>query len=55
MKKGFFSRVTAVVLVLALVALSIGCVPPQSTDRFDPKRQARQDDLLRWMQDDHRN
>lgn len=54
MKTKAVIRATAMLLVLAVAALGLGCADKGSYDRFDPKRQAKQEDLLRWMQDDHR-
>lgn len=54
MKTKAVIRATAMLLVLAVAALGLGCVDKGPYDRFDPKRQAKQEDLLRWMQDDHR-
>jgi hypothetical protein len=55
MERSFLTRLLAALLTLAVLAVCLGCAPPSSYDRNDPKRQARQDELLRWMQTDHRN
>mgnify|MGYP001807014075 CR=1 FL=1 len=55
MKKSFPIRLLAALMTLAVLAVCLGCAPPSAYDRNDPNRQARQDELLRWMQTDHRN
>ncbi|MDQ7832201.1 MAG: hypothetical protein RDU30_10735 [Desulfovibrionaceae bacterium] len=55
MKAKAFFRATTMLLVLAVAALALGCTGSGPYDRFDPNRQAKQEELLRWMQEDHRN
>lgn len=55
MKRLLSTRLLAALLTMAVLAVALGCTPSSNYDRFDPKRQARQDDLLRWMQSDHRD
>ncbi|MFZ5810809.1 MAG: hypothetical protein ACOY4F_02070 [Thermodesulfobacteriota bacterium] len=54
MKRFVGCRALVVLLLFAVASLAVGCSPPSSGDRFDPKRQAKQQELLQWMQEDHR-
>lgn len=54
MKRFVGCRALVVLLLFAVASLAVGCAPPSSRDRFDPKRQAKQQELLQWMQEDHR-
>ncbi len=53
MKRFVGCRALVVLLLFAVASLAVGCAP-SSRDRFDPKRQAKQQELLQWMQEDHR-
>jgi hypothetical protein len=54
MKRSLPTRLLTALLALAVTALCLGCTQT-SYDRNNPSREARQEELLRWMQTDHRN
>ncbi|WP_176632258.1 hypothetical protein [Desulfolutivibrio sulfoxidireducens] len=49
-----WSRALTVLLLFVVASLAVGCAPPLSRDQFDPHRQAKQQELLNWMQEDRR-
>jgi hypothetical protein len=57
MKTFSWSRALAVLLLVSVAVLAVGCQTTSSspTGRFDPKRQAKQEEILRWVMEDHRN